>query len=384
MKKNKFNVLLIMAILACSACSQNEVDPIDYTGNAPDLPSEKATVYFKMNTTAFKSATQTRAGQTYDAADLRILAFRQNNGNYLYIGDVDKAKINFDGKAFTGSAQLPVGNYKFIPAYGVPETADANVSFSNLDFTTPYSDNLSVDHLENGVLPAIFLQKEDVVVKDYNLGIDSKEKNTTVALELTRAVARLDIQFVQGEKNNGQYEEVAGPVFGTKTDLAQLTLNFEGLNPSVQFTNGKLVGTGITPINALFNVDLTTARTDGNAAATIYGKAKGETPYDYEAVAQEDFINGSTHIYGPFLFPFADAATEGSNLTLTLTSTPDNETQQVYTRTIHIDNVPLSRNKVTLIKIYSGGDDIFHTNTAFEITVNKAWEDHQEISGSVE
>ena len=160
MKKNKFNVLLMMAILACSACSQNEVDPIDNTGNAPDLPSEKATVYFKMNTTAFKSAAQTRAGQTYDAADLRILAFRQNNGNYLYIGDVDKAKINFDGKAFTGSAQLPVGNYKFIPAYGVPETADANVSFSNLDFTTPYSDNLSVDHLENGVLPAIFLQKE--------------------------------------------------------------------------------------------------------------------------------------------------------------------------------------------------------------------------------
>ncbi len=388
MKKSKFNFLMGMVIFALSACSQNNLDPMDENGNIPTLPKETATVYLQANAAAFKANSLSRTSQIYDDLNsLRILAFRQNGEKYLYIGDVDKTNITYDGTSFTGTAQLPVGTYKFIPTYGLPQIGDANLSLSNLDYTTPYSDNLMTSHLENGVLPAIFLQEENVTVKDYILGVDSKETNSKISLNLTRAIARLDIQFVQGEKKDAEspYTEKAGVVFGANKNLANLTLSFEDLNPSVQLTNGKLVTENITPVNTVINVDLSKVRTDGIGEKTIYGQPKEDgTAYDYEAIAGQDFINGSTHIYGPFLFPFADTATEGSNLTLTLTSTLDDITHQVYTRTIHIDKVPLSRNKVTLIKIYSGGDDIFHTNTSFEITINKAWESHQEISGSVE
>lgn len=385
MKKNRFNLLLIVAVLALSACSKENVEPMDGNGNVPVLPEEMATVNFEMNAASFKAVPQSKAGQIYDDVNsLRILAFRQSGNDYLYIGDVKKDEITHNGTAFAGKAQLPVGTYRFIPTYGLPDATNAQLSISELPIKTPYSDALMVSHKENGVLPAIFLQKEDVVVNDYILGTDSKQANQTVALEMTRAIARVDIQFVQGDKTSGSYVEKAGSVFGTKTDLASLTLNFTGLNPSVQLTNGKLISENITPINTLVKVDLDKARTDGNAAATVYGKAKADgTAYDYEAVAPEDFISGSTHIYGPFLIPFVNEATEGTDLTLTLTSTEDTN-GQTYTRTIHVDKVPLSRNKVTLVTIYSGGDDIFHTSTDFEITINKAWEDHKDISGSVE
>lgn len=386
MKKNRFNLLLIVAVLALSACSKDNVEPLEGNGNVPVLPKEMATVNFEMNAASFKAVPQSKAGQIYDDVNsLRILAFRQSGNDYLYIGDVKKDEITHNGTAFAGKAQLPVGTYRFIPAYGLPDATDDQLSISELTFTTPYSDALMVSHKENGVLPAIFLQKEDVVVNDYILGTDSKQANQTVALDMTRAIARVDIQFVQGDKTSGSYVEKAGSVFGTNTDLDILTLNFTGLNPSIQLTNGKLISENITPINTLFKVDLTKARTDGNAVATVYGKDKADgKAYDYEAVAPEDFIDGSTHIYGPFLIPFANEATEGTDLTLTLTSTKDKENRQVYTRTIHVDKVPLSRNKVTLVTIYSGGDDIFHTSTDFEITINKAWEDHKDISGSVE
>lgn len=386
MKKNRFNLMLIVAAVAFSACSNDNVEPLEGNGDVPVLPKEMATVNFEMNAASFKAVPQSKAGQIYDDINsLRILAFRQSGDDYLYIGDVKKDEITHNGTAFAGKAQLPVGTYRFIPAYGLPDATNEHLSISDLTFTTPYSDALMVSHKKDGILPAIFLQKEDVVVNDYVLGTDSKVANTTVALEMTRAIARVDIQFVQGDKTSGKYVEKAGSVFGTKTDLASLTLNFAALNPSVQMTNGKLISENITPVNTLFNVNLATARTNGNATATIYGKAKADgKAYDYEAVAPEDFINGSTHIYGPFLIPFADETNYGSDLTLTLTSTPDSENGQTYTRTIHVDKVPLSRNKVTLITIYSGGDDIFHTSSDFEITINKAWEDHKDISGSVE
>lgn len=388
MKKNKLNYWLAIAAFAVSGCSQNNVGPEEETEFPPILPEETTTIYLQMNAATFKSTPQSRGGQVYDDIDnLRILAFRQNADSYFYIGDVNKSGISYKDSVFTGEAQLPVGTYRFIPAYGISKSIKDNLSISSLSYSTTYSDNLLVSHLENGILPAIFLQNENAAAKDYKLGVNSKETNPKVTLNLSRAVARLDIQFVQGEKKtaNSKYTEIAGKVFGENTDLAELTLNFEGLNPSVQLTNGGLVTENVTPVKTLFKVNLNETRTDGNATATIYGQTKADGKnYDYEAITQEDFINGSAHIYGPFLFPYADATTQGCQLTMSLTSTPDKVTGQVYTRTIYIDNVPLSRNKVTLVKVYSGADDIFHTKTAFEIILNKAWDDHQEISGSVE
>lgn len=388
MKNYRWNYLLSMAVLACSACSQNAVEPKGETGHTSLLPKEKATVYFHMNATAFKANPQTRATQDYgNIENLRILAFRQNAAEYLYIGEVDKSGITYEGTSFTGKAQLPVGTYRFIPAYGLPLTSDANLAISTIGIDTPYSDTLTVSHLNNGVLPAIFLQQENVNVKDYVLGIDSKQTNTEVSLNLNRAIARLDIQFVQGQKKDasGNYSEIAGPVFGTNTDLESLTLDFEGLNSMIKLTNGGIMAGNNNPLNTRIKVNLAEARTDGKGSQTIYGKPSSDgKAYDYEAIDQGDFINGSAHIYGPFLFPYQNEETEGCALSMILLSTPDKITKQVYSRTIHIDKVPLCRNKVTLVRIYSGGDDIFHTGTSFEIIINEAWENHVEISGSVE
>lgn len=387
MKKN-YSSWLIMVTLTFLACSKDNVAPEGRNGDTPVLPKEKATVYFQMDAAAFKSAPQTKAVQAYDdVAKLRVLAFRQNGDDYLYIGDVDKAGITHNGTAFTGKAQLPIGTYRFIPAYGLPDKTDENVSLSPIDLSTPYSDNLMAGHLENGVLPAIFLQKENVAAKDYVLGMDSEQTPPTVSLSLTRAVARLDIQFVQGVKNNadGKYNEKKGPVFGKNTDLATLNLSLKNLNPSVQLSNGQVVTENITPVKMLYPVDLSAARTNGKGEATIYGQDKSEgIAYDYDHVSEEDFIDGSAHICGPFLFPYTDEANQGCDLTMTLVSTPDKTTGQVYTRPIHINKVPLIRNKVTLIKIFSGEEGIFYTNANFEIVVNEAWDGHTEISGSVE
>lgn len=388
MKKKNWLFLLSMTLFAFSACSPKSGDLTDDTEDIRDLPKDMATVYFQMNTAALNIHPQARSGQVYDdIKNLRILAFRQNSNQYFYTGDVDKTNISYDGTAFTGNARIPVGTYRFIPIYGLPISANTDLSISNIDYSTPYSDQLMVTQLENGVLPALFLQKEDVSVKDYVLGTDSKQANPKVSLNLTRAVARLDIHFVQGQKNSGEgdYVEKAGAVFGKNTDLSSLTLELENLNPSVRLINGVLITENIKPVKVRLDVDLSKSRTDGTGAKTTYGKnTAGGKAYDYEAIAKEDFINGSAHIYGPFLFPHTDTSSQGSNLTLTLVSTPDEVTKQVYSRTIHIDNVPLSRNRITLVKIYSGGDDIFHTKTDFEIFINKAWEDHTEISGSVE
>ena len=358
----------------------------DEAGGSPDLPQEKAFLYFHMETAAFKSAPQSRTAPSYDnVANLRILAFRQKGDRFLYIGDVDKSGIVYDGKAFTGKALLPTGIYRFIPAYGLPGPEDAGYTLSKIDYSTSYTDNLMVSHLENGVLPVLFLQQGNVPVNDYVLGLDSKENNPTVSLNLIRAIARLDILFVRGGRNeSGKYVEEEGAVFGTNTDLAALTLAVDGVNPSVRLVDGALVAENITPLKTQYVMDLSTARTNGTSAATTYGQSSSDgSAYDYEAMAPEDFIDGSAHIYGPFLFPHAEADVRGCGLTLTLTSTPDKINGEVYTRTIRLKQVPLNRNKVTLVKIYSGGKDIFHTTTDFEIIVNEAWDEHQEISGGV-
>ena len=53
----------------------------------------------------------------------------------------------------------------------------------------------------------------------------------------------------------------------------------------------------------------------------------------------------------------------------------------MYERSIDIENVPLSRNKVTMVKLYVLRGDFFNTEVAFEIGVKEAWEGSHIVDG---
>ena len=70
-----------------------------------------------------------------------------------------------------------------------------------------------------------------------------------------------------------------------------------------------------------------------------------------------------------------------TTLSITVKSTYDETTKQYIRRTIEVPNVKLIRNQVTLVKIYVPGEDLFHTNTTFSVTINKAWDYNNESRG---
>lgn len=384
MKNLKINLFLAMAAVALSACQKDDVAPAAQDGNA--LPTEMATVKFNMKADALKTPGTRAISQAYGIDDLRILAFRQSDeNNFLYIADVDKAKINADGNGnFTGEAELPVGVYQFIPAFGLPAAGGTDVTIPVPVTTTNITEAMNITH-NTGVLPAIFLQEKGKTPDTYILGVKNETPN--VSLNLKRAVARLDIMFVRGHKDEATGKYVEDPndtsVFGETTGLDSLGISFTGINPTVQLMDGALVS-GATRINPDFDITLPDAMTEGTAAEnSTLGTEGGEN--DFENIKPESIVNGGAHIYGPFVFPYETAAEgidpEMTTISITAKSTYDEATKQYIRRTITVPNVKLVRNQVTLVKIFVPGDDLFHTNTTFAVTINTDWDYNNESWG---
>lgn len=377
----KINLFLAMAAVAFTACQKNDVTPANQDGQA--LPAEKATVQFKMNTAALSSLKSRAIPQAYGVEDLRILAFRQNDeGKFLYIDDVDKTNITGDANGvFTGTAELPVGVYQFIPAFGLPEPAGTDVTIPQPDKNTNITDALNITHA-TGVLPAIFLQEKGTTPTPYTLAVNNTPAQ--VSLNLKRAVARVDVMFVRGHKEGDTYVEDPSDnsVFGTTTDLDSMGIALTDINPTVKIMDGALVtGTRIAPT---FTINLQEALTKGTANGnSTLGTEGGDN--DFENIKPESIVNGGAHIYGSFVFPYESVAEgetpETTTLSITVKSTYDEETKQNIRRTITVPNVKLIRNQVTLVKVFVPGEDLFHTNTTFSVTINKAWEYNNESWG---
>ena len=135
---------------------------------------------------------------------------------------------------------------------------------------------------------------------------------------------------------------------------------------------GPTMPTSFTVVNQVIS--------DGsNTTGSTIGESTGEIPYDFDNVGVKDIMKGGHYAYGPYVFPFSSTTTT-TNLTLTVTSGKE-AGNHVYERSIDIENVPLSRNKVTMVKLYVLRGDFFNTEVAFEIGVKEAWEGSHIVHG---
>lgn len=371
MKNLKINLFVAMAAMALSACQKDEVKPTYGGDNA--LPTEMATVQFAMQAPTLREGLNTRSIQTYEPANFRVLAFRHNGTDFVYTTDVKfNNDLKYENNVFTGTAQLPVGVYKFIPAYGLPKTSDDNVTLSALKGNTKLDDTITVTHKD--VLPAIFL-REDANIPMDTLGMESGAKNSVTA-KIKRAVARLDILFVRGTKGkDGNFTEKPGDdVFGGR-ELDSIIVSVNNITSSAQLMDGKGIYTD--KMNTVYSVVL---RNMVKSSGSLENPSTiGAIGYDFDNVSETHIIQGGAYAYGPNLFPFEK---EGNTTTLNLRVRSKADTNgHVYVRNITVPKIQLMRNKVTLVRIYTQNNDFFNTRLDFNVTVEEAWEGSYNATG---
>lgn len=361
-------VLFAFTAIVLAGCNhENEV--LSKVGN-----TELATVQFEFKTPGYNQKVFSKAlSSSYDTKYFRLLAFRDNTENFFYTGDVSMEHMKFDDnrKTFTGTAQLPVGNYKFIPVYGLP-VDNESVALPTLSPATIMNNALTISHQSNGVLPAIFL-RNDANIPVYSLGLNSNSINQ-VSETIKRAVSRVDLLFIRADKQpDGTFKERTGSNIFGENGIGAIRMFIEKINSTVRLIDGGAVDNSET-INSLFNVKVNDAITLGtHDVKTTLGDNINNVPYDFENIKPQDIIAGSAHVYGPFLFPFENEVST-TKLNIHLTSDPD-ANHNIYEREIAVPAIPLLRNRVTLVKIYVTGEDVFHTNVSFDISIIDAWED---------
>lgn len=363
MKKTKINLFFAMAAaLVMSACNTDDVQPAGDNSTAP-LPSEMATVRFAMKAPQTIDGVNTKAIQEYVPAKFRVLAFRHNGTDYVYTDDVKfNSDLKYENKAFTGTAELPVGVYKFIPAYGLPTKTNTDVELSELTPQTVLDANITATHLD--VLPAIFLRENDQIPSD-TLGTETGRPNQ-VSAKIKRAVARLDILFVRGNKTTG---EIAGEDIFTGYTLDSIVVSLDKVTAAAQLFDGAGVYANTMATKHAVNL-ANIVKSDGTL--TTPSTVGATDSYNFDDVQAADIIQGGQYAYGPNLFPFADETTT-ANMTLRVKSKAD-ANGHVYERTIDIPGIKLIRNKVTMVKVYAKRGNFFDTEVTFNVSVKEAWE----------
>lgn len=344
--KKIYNLFLLTTLAAAAACSNDDV-------NTDSVVPEKAgNVQFALRTP------QKARGPVYTADEFRILAFKNDGSNYIYMQDIPTGGMDFDGTKLSGSVQLPAGGYKFLPSYGL--VTPGNYSWPTLT-AAALSGALYVTHTGESFPAAFMLNQALDAVPEYTVSLDGPKQ--TVSATLRRAVSRVDVLFIRAEKNaatNAYTEKQGDDVFGPEK-LANVKFSFTDAN--------KFLGLSGEKVDGLFDTEHTIAApaavlTMGTGTATTVG-AEG---YDFESVQSADVISGSAHLKGTYLIPNADN-TAATGLTLQLTSGEGN------VRTIALQNkIPVERNKATLIRVYVLGKNVFTTGVEFDVEVDTVWD----------
>ena len=97
----------------------------------------------------------------------------------------------------------------------------------------------------------------------------------------------------------------------------------------------------------------------------------------YDNITGEDIMRGSAHVHGAYLLPFKDAESRaGFRMVLT-------NGQGLRRTIVASENIPLERNKVTLIKIHVLGGTVFSSNVQFDITVDTQWLPADVVDGEI-
>lgn len=345
--KNLDRLLLSMAFAAAAvACSDEEA-------KNDSLAITNGNVQFVTRTVRLSSSRR----QISVPDDFRILAFKNNGSAYTYMRDIPIDGMNFDGTTLSGSAQLPAGEYKFLPSCGL-NTA-THYTWPALDGAV-LSDELFLTHTGESFPEAFMLNMPLENVPSYTVSLDGPKQ--TVKSTLRRSVSRVDVLFIRAEKNaaDGTYIEKAGSdIFGPEK-LGEVKLSFTDANSRLGLSGEKVPGV----FNVTNTIQLADAVTMGIGASTIVGTDN----YDFENMQSGDIISGSAHLKGTYLIPNVDN-TAATGCTISLTS------GEGSTRTITLtDKIPVERNKITLIRIYVLGDNVFTTSLDFEVEVDTVWD----------
>lgn len=347
--KKVFNAAMI-ALLAAAAVACSTENP---TGEV------SGTDYNVKFVTRLPSSVNTR-GPVYSAGEFRILAFRKNDAGdaYTYLYDIPVAGMKYDGSVLQGGVQLPEGEYKFLPCYGL--VTSGNYSWPALAGAT-LSDNLYITHTKESFPAAFMLNEEYDAIPSYTVDLDGEKQNVNALLR--RAVSRIDVLFIRADKDpvTGEYTEKTGSdVFGPE-GLASVKMDYTDANNHLGLSGQKAVGVFDVTHNISPAMNAVTMGTGTATALTSAG-------YDYDNVKPADIISGSAYLQGTYLIPNADDAKTVS-LTMTLTSGKGS------VRTIALsDKIPVERNKVTQIRIYVLGDNVFTTELDLEVTIDTAWD----------
>lgn len=300
-------------------------------------------------------------GPVYTADEFRILAFKKSaSGNdYTYWKDIPVGGMSFDGSVLAGTVQFPAGDYKFLPSYGL--VTPGNYTWPTLAGST-LSNDLYVTHTAASFPAAFMLSMPLDAVPSYSVKLDGTQQ--TVSSTLRRCVSRVDVLFLRADKDaaTGAYTEKAGDdVFGPE-GLATAELRFTDANSKLGLSGEKIDGVFDATHRIAASGDVVTM---GTGTATTFGSEGYKT---YDDVLPTDIVSGSAHLRGTYLIPNADN-TAATGLTLALTS------GEGSVRTIALtDKIPVERNKVTLIRIYVLGDNVFTTGVDFDVTIDTAWD----------
>lgn len=338
----KIYPLFVLAAFA-AACSNDDAAPVSAVPAAGNVQF------------AFR-APQRAAGPVYGPDEFRILAFRNDGSNYIYMQDLPLDGMNYNDASLAGSVQLPAGEYKFLPSCGLE--AAANCLWPELQGAA-LSDALYVTHTGESFPAAFMLCQPLDAVPSYAVSLDGPPQ--LVRATLRRAVSRVDVLFIRADKAADTYTEKQGSdVFGPEK-LAAVKFSFTGANNRLGLSGEKVSG--------LFDTEHSIGSLDGlltmgTGASTVVG-ADG---YDFENVQPGDIISGSAHLKGTYLIPNSDN-TASTGCTLLLTS------GEGSTRTIRLtDKIPVERNKATLVRIYVLGENVFTTGVDFVVEVDTAWD----------
>ena len=370
---------LLVAMFAClAACSDDAT--VDNT-LLPDN-SETTTVKFEMNANTGNyysplSRSVNPAAITKD--NFRIMAFKKTPAGegYFYAQDIPTAGMNYENNVLSGTVRLPIGEYKFVSTYGLEK--DGGFALPSLTpVTTELTDDLNISHGTVDGSSVFFLEKGTIeALHSYTLGINPTA-NESVSASLSRAVSRVDIMFIQAKKNDdGTYTEVSdsADVFGV-SQLADIEMQFTGLNRNVNLLGTKTT----TDEGSLFNENFTVpdlGNTVTRGTSTDDTKVGTTGFLNYDNIKTDDIKTGSAHVHGAYLLPY-DEAINTTNLTLVLTNGLGDKRTIVAPK-----NLPLERNKVTLVKIYVLSGTVFNTDVKFNVTIDTAWLEANSVDGEI-
>lgn len=368
MKKLSAQLFFLSAFAVTLASCAKDDEPAGPGGAAPD--GTKSTVNFSFRTDGLSGSNRTRT-VTYDYSkdNFRIFAFKKddNGSEYVYLQEVPLDGMNYATASGTlsGTAQLPIGEYKFVPTYNLHNPV--GYTFPAMAGQT-LSDDIAVTHTA-GSLPAVYADTRTAdQLTSYVLGTTSAP-NQTVTATMKRSVSRIDVMFVRADKDaaTGVYTPKKGDHIFGGTLPASVTMKFTGLNNSLGLTGRKVTpAAGPATFNTDYGVpDLATYITMGTGEATAVG-TDGYAGYDN--VQPADIIGGSAHVHGAYVIPNDDNT---GTVGLELVIVPQSGT----TRTITIPApLPVQRNMVTLVTVYVLTGNVFTTNVDYEVTVDTVWD----------